>query len=143
MFEILCRCQEMEDSFGPFGALADIWEYFLFFYKFTFTVAFRPPLALPERLPDDDDDDQIPLLEPELSRADAGMLAYSRQELRDRLDFKWLPGAGGKWYVSRAGGRRELVQGDGGVRILEEETRNMHTAAEKYVRAFSALWDAH
>lgn len=142
MFEILCRCQEMEDSFGPFGALTDIWEYFLFFYKFTFMVAFRPPLALPGR-PPDDDDDQIPLVEPELSGADAGMLAYSRQELGDRLDLKWRPGTDGKWYVSRAGGRRELVQSDGGVRILEEEARNMHTAAEKYVRAFSALWDAH
>jgi hypothetical protein len=143
MFEILCRCQEMEDSFGPFGALADIWEYFLFFYKFTYTVAFRPPLALPGRPPDDDGEDQIPLLEPELSRTDAGMLAYSRQELGDRLDFKWLPGADGKWHVRGTGGRRELVQGDGGVRILEEEARNMHTAAERYVRAFSALWDAY
>jgi hypothetical protein len=143
MFEILCRCQEMEDSFGPFGELAEIWEYFLFFYKFTCTVAFRPPLVLPGRPPDGDGDDQIQLLEPELSRTDAGMLAYSRQELGDRLDFKWLPGAGGKWHVRGAGGRSELVQGDGGVGILEEEARDMHTAAEKYVRAFSALWDAH
>jgi hypothetical protein len=138
MCETLCRCQEMEDSFGEFSALADIWEYFLFFYKYTLRVAFRPPRALPEELRDDDD--QTHLLEPTLSNTDDAMLRYARRELGDILDFKWVPGYGGTWVVNRAGGRKEQVHG-GGVGSWEQEMFHMQTAAEKYVRVFAALWN--
>jgi hypothetical protein len=139
MCEILCRCQEMEDSFGPFGVLSDIWGYFLFFYKYTLRVAYRPPRALPEGL--SDDDGQITLSEPKLSATDDAMLAYSRCGLGDILDFRWFRGDGGTWFVNQAGGRKEQVHA-GGVGSWEQEMLSMEFVAEKYVRVFAALWNA-
>jgi Mus7/MMS22 family len=139
MSEILCRCQEMEDSFGTFSELSDIWEYFLFFYKYTLMVAFRPPRALPEELLDDND--QTELLEPKLSASDDAMLAYARRELGDILDSKWVPSIDGTWFVKRAGGRKEQVHGVV-VGSPEQEMCRMQAAAERYVRVFAAAWNA-
>ena len=139
VFEMLCRCQEMQDSFGSFGVLSDIWEYFLFFYNYTLKIAFRPPRALPEALLHADV--EALLVEPQLSATDAAMLAYARRELGDILDFKWVPGHGETWLVNRAGGRKEQVQG-GGVGSWEQEMCHMQVAAERYVRVFAVLWNA-
>ena len=140
MFEVLCRCQEMEDSFGTFGALDDIWEYFFFFYQYTLMVAFRPPRSLPEALLHEDVEPL--LIEPVLPAPDAVMLTYSRRELGDILDFKWVPGHGGTWFVNRSGGRREQVLGGDVVGSWEAEMTSMKFAAEKYVRGFAQLWNA-
>jgi hypothetical protein len=137
---MLSRCQEIEDSFGPCGTLSAIWEYFLFFYQCTLKVAFRPPRALPEVLRDEDDD--TVLSEPKLSSTDDNLLAYSRHELGDMLDSKWVRGYDGTWFVNRAGGRREQVHAGDVVGSFEQETSRMQAAAERYVQVFAALWNA-
>lgn len=137
--EMLSRCQEMEDSFGLCDTLSAVWEYFLFFYQFTLKVAFRPPYALPEELCDEDDCSL--LSEPRLSAADDNMLAYSRRELGDILDSKWVPGCGGTWFAQRAGGRREEVHAAGDIGSLEQETYLMQAAARRYVQAFAQGWN--
>jgi hypothetical protein len=141
MCEVLSRCQEIEDSFGPSGTLSALWEYFLFFYQWTLKVAFRPPRALPQVLRDEDDD--TVLSEPKLSSTDDNLLAYSRHELGDMLDSKWVRRYDGTWFVNRAGGRREQVHAGNVVGSLEQETSRMQAAAERYVEVFAALWNAH
>ena len=137
--EMLCRCQEMQGSFGSFDVLFDVWEYFLFFYKYTLMVAFRPPCALPEEL--SYDDIEILLVEPDLSATDAAMLAYSKRELGDMLDLKWVPGHAGTWFVHSPGGRREQVLGSGAIGTWEQEMSNMAFAATRFVRCFARLWN--
>jgi len=141
LLEILCRCQEMEYSFGSFGNLPDVWEYLLYFYKNALMIAFRPPRLLPEELLDDDGQDvDASLPEPQLSAVDARILAYARKELGEALDRKWICD-GGRWYVLRAAGRREQVLG-GAVGSIDVERQGMQAAAERFVTAFAALWNA-